>query len=108
MWLLKLLVVKRDNFLHEAGILHGYSLVIRWLLVGYSFMLCCSCSMLLFNRYPIKEDSDLDKTFGVSRGGCRGLPLLPMQHPEMAHINFQSSVFVSEKTVNKILKLDQN
>ena len=24
------------------------------------------------------------------RGGCRGLPLLPMQYPEMAHINFQS------------------
>ena len=24
------------------------------------------------------------------RGGCRGLPLLPMQHPEMADINFQS------------------
>ena len=42
------------------------------------------------------------------RGGCRGLPLLPMQHPEMAHINFQSSVFVSKKTVNKILKLDQD
>ena len=44
---------------------------------------------------------------GVSRGGCRGLPLLPMQHPEMAHSNFESSVFVSKKTVNKILKLDQ-
>ena len=25
-----------------------------------------------------------------ARGGCRGLPLLPMQHPEMADINFQS------------------
>ena len=24
------------------------------------------------------------------RGGCRGLPLLPMQHPEMDDINFQS------------------
>ena len=23
-------------------------------------------------------------------GGCRGLPLLPMQHPEMGDINFQS------------------
>ena len=33
MWLLKLLVVKRDNFLHEAGILHGYSLVTLRLLV---------------------------------------------------------------------------
>ena len=42
-----------------------------------------------------------------TRGGCRGLPLLPVQRPEMAHINFQSSVFVSKKTVNKILKLDQ-
>ena len=44
---------------------------------------------------------------GVIRGGCSGLPLLPMQHLEMAHINFQSSVFVSKRTVNKILKLDQ-
>ena len=26
----------------------------------------------------------------IRRGGCRGLPLLPMQHPEMADINFQS------------------
>ena len=41
------------------------------------------------------------------RGGCRGLTLLPMQHPEMANINFQSLVFVSKKPVNKILKLDQ-
>ena len=40
-------------------------------------------------------------------GGCRGLPLLPMQHSEMAHINFQSWVFVSKTAVNKILKLDQ-
>ena len=40
-------------------------------------------------------------------GGCRGLPLLPMQHPEMAHSNFESSVFVSKKTVNKILKIEQ-
>ena len=40
-------------------------------------------------------------------GGCRGLPLLPMQHPEMAHSNVESSVFVSKKTVNKILKIDQ-
>ena len=30
-----------------------------------------------------------------------------MQHVEMTHINFQSSVFASKKTVNKILKLDQ-
>ena len=39
--------------------------------------------------------------------GCRGVPLLPIQHPEMAHSNFQNLVFVSTKTVNKILKLDQ-
>ena len=26
----------------------------------------------------------------IIRGGCRGLPLLPMQHPEMADLNFQS------------------
>ena len=26
----------------------------------------------------------------LTRGGCRGLQLLPMQHPEMAHINFHS------------------
>ena len=43
----------------------------------------------------------------TTRGGCRGLPLLPMQHPEMAHINFQNLVFVSKNAVNKILKLDQ-
>ena len=48
----------------------------------------------------------LIKTVPISRGGCRGLPLLPMQHPEMAHINFQSSAFGSKKSVNKILKLD--
>ena len=30
-----------------------------------------------------------------------------MQHPEMAHINFQSWVFVSKNAVNMILKLDQ-
>ena len=42
---------------------------------------------------------------GTDAGGCRGL--LPMQYPEMAHINVQSSVFVSKKTVIKILKLDQ-
>ena len=28
--------------------------------------------------------------YNTNRGGFRGLPLLPMQHPEMAHINFQS------------------
>ena len=33
MWLLVLLVVKFTNFLLEARILHGYSLVARWLLV---------------------------------------------------------------------------
>ena len=49
----------------------------------------------------------LIKTVPISRGGCRGLPLLPMQHPKMAHINFQSSAFGSKKTVNKILKRDQ-
>ena len=52
--------------------------------------------------------SRIDKGHQLSiRGGCRGLPLLPMQHPEMAHINFQSWVFVSKKTMNKFLKLDQ-
>ena len=30
-----------------------------------------------------------------------------MQHPELAHINFQSWVFVSQTAVNKILKLEQ-
>ena len=29
-----------------------------------------------------------------NRGGCRGLPLLPMQHPEIAHI----SALTSSKT----------
>ena len=29
-----------------------------------------------------------------------------MQHLEMAHINFQSLVFVSKNAVNKILKLE--
>ena len=40
-----------------------------------------------------------------SRGGCSGLPLLLMQHPKKAHINFQSWVFVSKNVMNKILKL---
>ena len=35
---------------------------------------------------------------------CRGLLLLPMQHPKKAHINFQSCVFVPKNIVNKILK----
>ena len=30
----------------------------------------------------------VDPTY-VLKGGCRGLPLLPMQHPEMADINIQ-------------------
>ena len=41
---------------------------------------------------------------GVIRGGCRGLPLLPIQHSKIAHINFHSWVFVSKNAVNKILK----
>ena len=36
-----------------------------WLLVGYSFMLCCSCLMQLLIRYPIKEDTDLDKNCSI-------------------------------------------
>ena len=40
MWLLVLLVVKSNNFLLEAEILHGYSLVPRWLLDSYLLMLC--------------------------------------------------------------------
>ena len=38
---------------------------------------------------------------------CRGLPLLPIQQPEMAHINFHSWFFVSKNAVNKIFKLDR-
>ena len=34
-WLLVLLVVKCTNLLLEATIFHGYSVVTRWLLVGY-------------------------------------------------------------------------
>ena len=30
----------------------------------------------------------LEPLYDEIRGGCMGLPLLPMQHPEMAHINF--------------------
>ena len=52
----------------------------------------------------IKNSGARDHMF---RSGCRGLPLLPMQHPEMAHINFQNWVLVSKKTVNKTLKLDR-
>ena len=36
------------------------------------------------------EGSGLTMKSIIIRGGCRGLPLLPMQHPEMADINFQS------------------
>ena len=61
MWLLVLLVVKCTNFFLEAGILHAYSLVTCLLLVGCSFMLCCSCSMQLLMRYPVTEDTDLRK-----------------------------------------------
>ena len=70
MWLLVLLVVKGTNILLEAGILHGYSLVTRWLLAGYSFNLCCSCLMQLLMRYPIKEDTDLDKNAGILPKRC--------------------------------------
>ena len=57
--LLVLLVVKCNTFLLEAGILHVYSLVTRWLVFGYSLMLCCSCSMQLFMRYLIKENTGI-------------------------------------------------
>ena len=39
--------------------------IFAWLLVGYSFMLCCNCSMRLFMRYPIKEDTNLEKITGA-------------------------------------------
>ena len=58
MWLLVLLFVKCNNFILEPGILHSYSLVTRWLLVGYSFK-------QLFMRYPIIEETDLDKSPAV-------------------------------------------
>ena len=45
--------------------------------------------------------------WSIARDGCRGLPLLPMEHPEIAHINFHSWVFVSKNGVNQILKLDR-
>ena len=41
------------------------------------------------------------------REGCRGLPLLPMQHLEKAHNNFHNWVFVPKNAVNKIAKPDQ-
>ena len=56
------------------------------------------CFFKLVRYYNIVS---LQGNYITSRGGCRGLPLLPMQCPEMAYINFQSSVFVSIKTVNK-------
>ena len=70
MALLVLLVVKCTNFLLVAGILNGYSLVTRWLLVGYSFMLCYSCSMQLLIMYPVKEDTDLNKSSGILSERC--------------------------------------
>ena len=63
MWLLFLIVVKCNSFLLESGIFHGYLLVTRWLLVGYSFM-------QLFMRYPIKEDTNLDKNDGLLLKRC--------------------------------------
>ena len=30
----------------------------------------------------------LESLYDEIRGGCMGLSLLPLQHPEMAHINF--------------------
>ena len=38
------------------------------------------------------KDSSKFKNIPI-KGGCRRLPLLPMQHTEMAHINFQSFRF---------------
>ena len=70
MWLLVLLVIKCTNFLLEARILHGYALVSRWLLAGYSFILCCSFSMQLLTRYPLKEDTDLNKNSGILSERC--------------------------------------
>ena len=67
-------------------------------------------NIFLFNGFTPNPSSVMVKlplNVMKSRGGCRGLLLQPMQHPEMAHINFETSVFVSKKTVNKILKLDQ-
>ena len=45
MWLLVLLIVKCTIFLREAGILHGYSLVTRWLLVNVLLQLFDAASL---------------------------------------------------------------
>ena len=45
--------------------------------------------------------------FDEYRGGCRGLPLLPMQHPKKAYINFQAWVFFSKNVVNRFSNLSE-
>ena len=52
-------------------------------LFGSMLFTTCHWSIIEFLQY----------IFYVLRGGCSGLPLLPMQYPEMAHINFQSFCF---------------
>ena len=59
MWLLVLFVLKCKHFWLEAAILHGYSL----LLTGYLLM-------QLFMRYPIKEETDLDKNADLLLERC--------------------------------------
>ena len=55
---------------------------------------------------PMKDDLEKAKRLQNQRW-IRGMPLLKMQHSEMAHINFQKWVFVSKNAVSRILKLDQ-
>ena len=52
---------------------------------------CTSKNSMIMSNFSAKENTNVeDKSENESgiRGGCRGLPLLPMQHPKMAHINF--------------------
>ena len=52
-------------------------------------------NMMLVEKYQIVREEEIiahimNNYFTNIRGGCRGLQLLPMQHPEIAHININS------------------
>ena len=70
------------------------------------FLLIMLDSVIRVNKKYYPQTLLEECKYVISRGGCRGLLLLPMQHPETADINFQSCVFVSRNAVNKIVKLD--
>ena len=54
-----------------------------------------------------RENDNGEKVCEEAQGRMQGAATAAIAAPEMAHINFQSWVFVFKNAVNKILKLGQ-